>query len=664
MPTTTHGNGPYRTATLTVPRVRPRRAWRLVALAAALAATDGARRTTRHALGAPRVTAQPALHDVGTLRPLEGVDAIVTMITPQGEALAARRHDGSLRRLTLDADAPIGEGLAAQRALAEPFTCTTRGGVSQCIEPPHVPFSNDGGRITVTTSATGRVTVTCREPYGDVPPWTLRGNALAASESAFCLRGDDGRARCFSTMIGDVEDERSYDADCAQVREPSTVTPTPIAGMTVHDAEACAWTTDGALSCADLRHGGPARFQRIGVIAGLDRVWMSSTLGGLCARDGGGRVWCRGPWVEPIVDPTAIVDSPPPGYDAFAAEAPWREVPELVGATSLTWVLNQGGCAVLPRGRVACWGLNHLGQIADGSAYRRVSPARVDLPTGAVSLSAGPHHACAALRDGRVFCWGDNDHGQLGDGTLVPRGTPRTVPLPAPALEVAAGAHHTCARTTAGLWCWGDGAYGALGDGAAHNTRTAVRVATLDDAAELSAGAEHTCARTAAGDVYCWGRFGCGWPGQPRVQGSLRPLRVGLDGAAVALRSIGVFACAELRAGGVRCWGMRSNDRRWPDATNGRCPASAVTFTPRRATLAGVSSWWEGDPRSDDLLPSRVVTEVDEVSAVTEGVRFTCALTRRGDVRCWGDNDTGQLGDGRAPYVATPQLVVEAVTVP
>jgi alpha-tubulin suppressor-like RCC1 family protein len=53
------------------------------------------------------------------------------------------------------------------------------------------------------------------------------------------------------------------------------------------------------------------------------------------------------------------------------------------------------------------------------------------------------------------------------------------------------------------------------------------------------------------------------------------------------------------------------------------------------------------------------VIEVDAESAtnVTAGGSHTCALTPRGNLVCWGDNQFGQLGDGTMTNRGTPVAV-------
>jgi alpha-tubulin suppressor-like RCC1 family protein len=64
-----------------------------------------------------------------------------------------------------------------------------------------------------------------------------------------------------------------------------------------------------------------------------------------------------------------------------------------------------------------CWGDNAYGEIGDGTTTNRTSPASVGSLSGVVAISVGwEQHTCALVPGGRVMCWGANAHGQLGDG--------------------------------------------------------------------------------------------------------------------------------------------------------------------------------------------------------------------------------------------------------
>ena len=136
-----------------------------------------------------------------------------------------------------------------------------------------------------------------------------------------------------------------------------------------------------------------------------------------------------------------------------------------------------------------------------------------------------------------------------------------------------------------------------------------------------------TCAITASGGVLCWGH------GRPF------PLPVsGLESRVQAVAVGSSHACALTEAGAVKCWGRNSGGQLGDGTTIDRStPVDAVGLT-------------------------------SGVQAVTAGYEHTCALTSGGGVKCWGQNDTGQLGDGTTVDHTTPVDVaglaggVQAVT--
>lgn len=329
-------------------------------------------------------------------------------------------------------------------------------------------------------------------------------------------------------------------------------------------------------------------------------------------------------------------------------------------------------CAIVDDGaRLACWGANYRGQRGDGTAMAGRFATDVVEPAGPgpwTALACGDDHTCA-LRGGRAYCWGDPAGGRLGrtaGATNVPDAPLAGLTAPT---AIAAGAAFGCALDGGALRCWGDndGSLGAtplpravpplagalttisarhrglcVGDGTAtaclgidgagergdgsfaYQNQFVAPVAGLGGALELASGAGFHCARTAT-DVRCWGRNGDGQLGGathatgfvPRVvAGTWRAVAVGVD-----------KTCAIDAADRVYCWGDNRRGQLVPG------DARAVIDTPTEVTSA---------------------TTATRLALATD---HACAATTSGQVRCWGDNGFGRVGNGLATlgiYPGTP----------
>ena len=249
--------------------------------------------------------------------------------------------------------------------------------------------------------------------------------------------------------------------------------------------------------------------------------------------------------------------------------------------------------------------------------------------TRLVALAAGGAHTCAVLTGGRAHCWGRNDSGQLGSGAVG-----GASPSPGPPLSlsgvvsISAGTGHSCAVLTDGTArCWGWNGSGQVGDGTTLNRASPTSVSGLLGVAAISAGDQHTCARSIDGSARCWGINSSGQLGDGTTQTRLAPTLVsGLSGAASI--SAGFFhTCAQMSDGTARCWGENFYGQLGDGTTTNR------------------------------LVPTQVPGATGVTGSVSVGYRHTCAQFADGSARCWGWNESGQLGDGTTTNRLVPTLV-------
>lgn len=157
------------------------------------------------------------------------------------------------------------------------------------------------------------------------------------------------------------------------------------------------------------------------------------------------------------------------GIGSTNRNAGW--LPEQVSAISLGAVPTsvsigrngQTSCAILTGVAVKCWGLNHVGQLGDGTITRRTTPTDVDLGAGytAKMIESSSLTTCAILSDDSIICWGSNSDGEFGTGhTLTDSTGKTTVPLPAGRTAKSISLYNANYGPCAVLdddtvWCWG-----------------------------------------------------------------------------------------------------------------------------------------------------------------------------------------------------------------
>lgn len=369
------------------------------------------------------------------------------------------------------------------------------------------------------------------------------------------------------------------------------------------------------------------------------------------------------------------------GYRTTLAQAP----PGASGSGAVQ--VSAGGahvCARMPSGGLKCWGNNYGGQLGDGTNDNRTAPVEVSGLSSATSMvTTGGAHSCVVTASTGLKCWGGNNYGELGDGTNRNRNTPVNVlGLSTGVLAVDGGEAHTCAVTTAGgVKCWGANWSGQLGDGTTNDRNRPVDVVGLaSGVVAVAGGGNHTCALMASGGLKCWGVNSSGQLGDGTTVRRLTPVSVvGLAGSVSAVVTGRDFSCARLSDGRVQCWGKNEFGQLGDGSTTNRTrPVSVVGLSEDAeslsaghfhacvATQSGAAKCW-GSNHEHQLganvyfyspTPVGVTGLTSGIAEVAIGDDYSCARSTRGGLKCWGQNYSGQLGDGTTTMRPAPINVI------
>jgi hypothetical protein len=187
-------------------------------------------------------------------------------------------------------------------------------------------------------------------------------------------------------------------------------------------------------------------------------------------------------------------------------------------------------------------------------------------------------------------------------------------------LLVAFAIDSVCYVIDGSVKCWGGNYYGQLGNGTNTDSMTPVTVSGLSGVTQIAASAYTYCAVNSSG-VWCWGDNNYGQCGNgvqyntynTPVQASvLNNTATNLTGPANVSGAANDGFCA-IQSGTVYCW------------FNNILVPTAVSL-PRTALSVGVGGYYP----------------------------HACAGLNDGTVWCWGQNDSGQLGNGTTTNSTTP----------
>lgn len=509
------------------------------------------------------------------------------------------------------------------------------------------------------------------------------GDVTAASTLSIAPDGAcDNVAHTCTSAVDDTTGHHTVTASDGRATGTATLTITPPAHATTltgsDQTGYCAVLASGGVACWGTG-GSPVPMHGVGGTGLLSGVTsLAGDSGGYCALLASGGVDC---WTAGDVVPTAL-----PGPDGTGT---------LSGVKRLVSDGQSSYCALLTSGGVDCWGDNGAGELGNGTptAFSSATPVAVvgvgggGALSGVSSLTATYHAYCAILTSTGLVCWGYNNHGELGTGNVGgPESCGNGLSCSSSPVRViglggnglmsgvlslastgsAGSAGSICAVLDAnGLACWGwnyvvggsqfdPSPVGGLGGAVVKNVvgNLAVSRGTMDGS---------YCAILKSGAADCWrrgteGQLGDGHASNTTIvvddpQGSHFhdvPVPVSGTGGAGRLSVARMVAgqesfCAVLTSGGVDCWGanVRGNlgngSMTGPDTCQGSQPCSTV---PR--AVKGIAG--NG-------------TLKNAVSVASDGASY-CAVRASGEVDCWGQNSSGQLGNGSVIDSAVPVVAL------
>jgi alpha-tubulin suppressor-like RCC1 family protein len=526
----------------------------------------------------------------------------------------------------------------------------------------------------------GDGTTTHRRTPVDVVGLTSDVTAISAGTGHTCALTAAGGVKCWGL---------NFDGELGDGTTTGRLTPVDVVGLT---SGATAITAGSDQSCAVTAAGGAKCWGRNGFgqlgdgtttdrSTPVDVVGLTSGVAAIIAAQeytctvtagGGAKCWGNNAGGQ-LGDGTKIDRHAPVDVRGLTS-----------GVVAITAVVSHS-CALTGVGDVKCWGNNAGGQLGDGTTTSRRTPVDVvGLGSGVTTIAAGAFHTCALTAGGGAKCWGSNGNGQLGDGTTTQRLTPVTVlNFGSASSLIAAGTDFTCGISAGGAKCWGRNKWSGLGNGTNISSLTPADVVGLDSGIlAMTAGQYHACALTDAGEAKCWGRnhfgqLGDGGRSDRNVPGDVSGLTTGV--AAIAAGNY--HTCAVTGTGGVKCWGSNNAGQLGDRSTRMRLApawvdglwhgAGAITVVAGYAhtciltDAGGVKCW--GYNASGQLgnggtmnrgAPGDVTGLGSGAVAIAAGRSHTCAVIGTGGVKCWGDNTSGQLGDGTTAQRLTPVDVV------
>lgn len=491
------------------------------------------------------------------------------------------------------------------------------------------------------------------------------GNSL---ETPVCALDAEGRAWCGRSGIGSDRGQLGRgalvegDAELAPVAGDATWT-----DIAVGASHACGIQTDYSLWCWGANDygqlgNGIRDDQFVPLRSGADSAWTRVVAGTrhTCAMRQDGTIWCVG---------RNDVGQLGAGSNLHVAE-PTHVLSDVVAAAADSNV----SCAILKNAQTWCWGELAYDEgyaeprwVGSNLPYARArAPILIDDERKFTRLMPINEFMCGVAEDGALWCWG-KPVGVANADFIAPR---RVADPASWDRAVVAGGTACTIRTDQTIWCSNEVFIGAP---LVATPRWTQVLAGATPWIQLAKGRDHVCALNAANELWCWGKNYSGQLGVPDVEQLTTPRLIR------SARSVAANidqTCAVALEGTLWCWGADPNSSipSSPVALQIGSDADWITvsldFGHICATKSDGAMWCGG--RVHDLsaagspyLKLEPLSELRRNDAslawrqVVFGTNHSCALDVSGGLYCWGRNDVGQVGDGRAWFTEWQPVTFE-----
>jgi alpha-tubulin suppressor-like RCC1 family protein len=289
-------------------------------------------------------------------------------------------------------------------------------------------------------------------------------------------------------------------------------------------------------------------------------------------------------------------------------------------AQNTTWkTFGAGGprfFAIKSDGTLWASGLNALG---DGSTAQRTIPVQIGSDTNWASVRSGGIHTLALKSDSTLWAWGINMYGQVGDGTTQDKDSPVRIGNDKWLQIGPASVYSFAIRADSTLWAWGRNEGGTLGDGTEVQRNAPVQIGT-DKWRLVSAGEGHAAAIKSDGTLWRLGGYR-----------SLVPVNISTENNWVQLHAGGWFVLALKNNGTLWSWG---------DNYYGQVGIGSTELQIPQPSQVGTDNNWKN---------------------IGGGRSHGVASKTDGSVWAWGNNESGQLGDGTTTNQRAPKRIESAL---